>query len=133
LKDEIQNSRGRRQRFKKENANARAAAGKKPLGRPVHNPDYVLTPDQIAFIVAIVLVEVQELVLQWLLLLVVNQKFMKNGDTFVNSLKTIFDGKTAVPTQGDEPVAQKVRTRTATRASKAAPDGAEDGSTRVGS
>ena len=31
--------------------------GSKPLGRPTHNPGYVLTRDQIAFIVAILLTD----------------------------------------------------------------------------
>jgi hypothetical protein len=78
-------------------------------------------------------VETQELVIQWLTLLVVNQKFIKKGDTFVSSLKTIFDGKTAVPTQDDKPVVQKPRSRTGSRAAKAAVDVADSGSSGAGS
>lgn len=51
--------------------------------------------------------EVQDLLTNWLLSVVVNKKFIKKGDAFVNSLKSIFDGTTPVPVAGDVPVEPK--------------------------
>ncbi len=43
--------------MKNDNSKIHGNKGSKPLGRPTHNPDYVLTNDQIAFIVAILLTD----------------------------------------------------------------------------
>lgn len=61
--------------------------------------------------------EVQVLVVEWLQMLVVNQKFIDKGGNFINSLKGVFDGKNAVPTESDVPVAAKpLRKRTTRKA-----------------
>ena len=59
--------------------------------------------------------EVQELVVEWVHMLIVNQKFIKKGDVFINSLKALFDGKTAVPTESEKPVEPKASKRRTAR------------------
>lgn len=57
MKEENRNRSDRRRLKKKRRCKCESSSGEKPLGRPGHNRDYVLTPDQIAFIVAIVLTD----------------------------------------------------------------------------
>jgi hypothetical protein len=70
--------------------------------------------------------EVQELVVEWLHTLIVNQKFIKNGGVFINSLKALLDEKTVVPTESEKPVEPKASKRRTAR--KAAEDKTGDAS-----
>jgi hypothetical protein len=53
--------------------------------------------------------EVQELVIEWVRMLVINQKFITKGETLMKSLKAVFDGKTVIPTESDKPVEARGR------------------------
>lgn len=59
--------------------------------------------------------EVQELFLEWVRMLVVNQKFIYKGETLIKSLKALFDGKSVVPTESDKPVETKPLRKRPTR------------------